>query len=154
MLLGAEWPISQGSFHRGGNPPLGDADIVLFLLNSRCPPSVQHSSNQCGAHSGERVKDDVSFPSQGEDQAFNKLNWKLSRMNRLLRVVGLDVRDVPYELLPILCKDFPHVSRVLALWISRRLTVLRSLVVGLARILLRDSDGGEVEQVIVTLREP
>ena len=63
-------------------------------------------------------------------------------MLRLLHMVALDVGNVP------------QVARILAERVARQLPCFRPLEVLLARILLRDSDRIEVEEVVVRLSEP
>ena len=72
----------------------------------------------------------------------------------LLRVVRFDVGYLPKAFCPLLGQPFPHIRRVLALRVARRLAFVWPLIVPFAGVLGRDADRIEIERVVGILAEP
>lgn len=69
-----------------------------------------------------RVKHAVTLISQRKNKTFNKFNRKLARVNSLLHVVILYVRENP------------DISRVFPQWVAGKLASFRTFIVALVRI--------------------
>ncbi len=75
-------------------------------------------------------------------------------MDRLPRMVRFNVWNVPKTVFPVLSDYFPHVRRVFALRITRRLSFVWPFIMPFSGILGRDTVRVQVERVITCFGKP
>src|SRR3972149_8684227 len=132
-------PDAKLAFFRQSDSLLGDGDILWHCFGTNCSALVHQSSYSGTAYPHERVQHPVVFVSHGEDQTLDQLDGELAGVDRLLDVVGLHIRNMP------------NITGILAQWVAGELANLLPFEVFLAGILLRDTDGIQVECVYVSL---
>jgi hypothetical protein len=88
---------------RGDHPLMGDADILFNNFSSKRPSVLAQCGNRSGSYSHIGVEHPIARIREGQHKPLNQFNWKLARMNCLLDMIMLDIRDDP-EITRILSK--------------------------------------------------
>jgi hypothetical protein len=110
-------------------------------LGARGAAAVEKGGHGRRAGTHVRIEDQVARIGEGQHEALDQLDGELAGVGGLLDVVVLDVGDRP------------HVARVLAERVARRVAGVGTLEVALARVLLRHAHRVQVEHVALA-REP
>ena len=124
------------------NALLGDPKVVRDDVRPRRSPAVLDGCARSAADAHVWIHDEVAGGGERQDEPFDELDRELAWMGRFLHVVGLHVGEDP------------HVAGVLSQGVPGVLAGVLPLPGSLARVLLGDPNGIEVEPVRVPLGEP
>src|SRR5438552_2499767 len=124
------------------NAVLGDPNVIRDDISPRRSPAVLDGCARGAPDAHVWIHDEVPGGGERQDEPFDELDRELTWMDRFLHVVGLHVGEDP------------QVAGVLSQGVSGVLAGVLPLPGSLARVLLADPNGIEVEPVRVPLGEP
>src|SRR5207253_149606 len=94
------------------NAFLSFTNVLLVELEAHELAPVHERAQRCAPHTHERIKHNVASLCQREYATLDQFDRKLTWVASLFGVIGLDVRNVPNQLVPITLDPRPEVRRV------------------------------------------
>src|SRR5215216_3782069 len=120
----SQWAVREIAGEQVVDPPFGYLNILVLLFASDSMPLVLQCREQRRAYSRERIENPVAIVRQGQHTTIDQLYGELAGVDRLLRVIGFNVRDVPKQSLPVFDDYLPLIGGVLTERITGRLAAL------------------------------
>ena len=100
------------------NSPFCCPKKVIVQFKPHKSSVLQNSPNCCAPDTEERIEHEISLMTKCEDAPLHELNRELAWMVGFLRMIRLDIRNIPYFRLPVIGNHSPNVTGILSKRIS------------------------------------